>query len=132
MDPESRECNSCHNRKPLNATEFKAQRDGGFSRTCKVCLDKKKKAHAAKKNKENEHENVDSNDGASEDGDFADFFNMSAVKLEAFLTTLLEADSEIDSFSARVDVGHHQNPDLRTMADTVAKSIWECLHYRFK
>jgi hypothetical protein len=130
MAPDYQRCNSCKNNKVLNASEFKVHRDG-YSKTCLECLKKKKFLASSKKNKENSQDENFEDDADTGTDDIADFFNMSAVNLDAFLASL-SACEKVHSISARVDISSIQSWDIREIADRVAKAIWESLRYRFK
>jgi hypothetical protein len=126
-----RTCNTCKTPKSLDASTFKVQRDG-FSKTCLECLDKKKKTYATKKsgNKENQAEEEDE-EAEPEIDDTADFVDMSAVNLDAFLASLAACE-QVRSIVAHVDISSIQSSSMRETADRVAKAIWECLKYRFQ
>ena len=132
MAPEYRRCNTCKNDKALEASEFKARRDEEFSKTCIECLEKKKKAHTSKKDKENPRAEENSDGEDAETDDIANFSNMSAVDLDSFLDALSASQAEVNTITARVDVSSLQASAMRLTADRVAKAVWERLRYRFQ
>ncbi|KAF8957978.1 hypothetical protein BDZ97DRAFT_1924115 [Flammula alnicola] len=71
-----------------------------FSLTCQECLEKKRRAFASKKNKENQPDEEVSDKEDAEIDDIADFFNMSVVNLDAFLDALSASETEVKTISA--------------------------------
>lgn len=134
MAPEYRLCQSCKCNKELDAHNFNALRDGKFSKTCTGCLKRRQSTYRAEKDKENLADTLDSDDEtcADDDEDAADFINMSAVNLDAFLEALLERHDDIKTITARVDVSRLASSDMRIMADNISTEIWECMRYRFQ
>jgi len=94
--------------------------------TCLPCLAQMSEKYTLKKARKENKENPDLQ-GEEDD----QCLGLSKLKLDLFLETISADD--ITSFTALVDISPliYGETTLREKGDRLAKSIWDCLKYRF-
>jgi hypothetical protein len=130
-----RQCNSCKTSKVLNGDNFKIARTG-FSLTCLACLTAKQRKNALKKNGTGHHiasgTSGDLSDSSLDDNDEQENFSLlSELSIDAFLDTISDAEGGVSSLLACVDLSSLKSEGPREKADTLTKSVWERIKYRF-
>ena len=122
--PNQHVCNNC--KKSKDVDKFKLTWDG-YQKTCWPCLQARwlwfRKKNAPETNKENIGGDLDKNND-----DSSNVEGLSELKLDAFLDAISVPD--ITEFAAHVDV-LTTTGSLCNRANTLAKLIWERLHYQF-
>jgi hypothetical protein len=100
----------------------------GFSRLCRLCLEKRSQQAAEKKHRDSNKENLP----APTNGDLSD---LSIVDLHVFLESLgsLSDSEDVISLEACVDLSSLKTKaeSERSIADSLAEKIWKQLKYRF-
>jgi len=133
-------CKSCKTSKDLNGDNFKVARTG-FSLTCLTCLTARQKKFALKKNgtghnlasgtSGNLSESDSSLDHEDDDDEQDNFSLLSELSIDAFLDTISETDGNVSSLLACVDLFYFKFSRPRKKADSLAKSLWDQIKYRF-
>ena len=124
--PAHQTCSKCRKSLPRDISNFKLAREG-FSKLCRLCLEKSSQQAAQKKHGDSNKENLPAPNGDPSD--------LSIVDLNTFLESLgsfsdledvisLEACVDLSSLKTKAD-------DERIIADSLAGKIWEQLKYRF-
>jgi hypothetical protein len=99
----------------------------GFSKLCRLCLEKRSQQAAEKKHRDSNKENLPAPNG--------DLSDLSIVDLNIFLESLgsLSDSEDVISLEACVDLSSLKTKaeSERSIADSLAEKIWKQLKYRF-